>query len=287
MSGGTPPPRPAPARPPLARPALPMDTRIRARRIAVVREEGRRRLRVLFGVAAVVSLGGVAAALSRSPLLDVDHVRVLGAERTAPAAVVRAGGLADQPLMVSVDTGAVSRRVEALPWVLDARAERRWPGTVRIEVTEREPAAVVPVDGGRRWALVDATGQVLAVEGERPPGLPALGGVSVPGPPGRRLGPAARAALQVVTSLPATLAARVADVAATPTGVELALTGPGAVVRLGEATELPAKLAALTALLARDGGPGMRGDPVPGGGVFADVAVIDVRVPSAPVLTRR
>ncbi len=261
--------RPGPARPPLPR----MDSRIRARRIAVSREEGRRRLRVLVGAVAAAAVAAGCVGVTRSPLLDVDRVEVVGATRTPHGAVVAAGRLAGGPLMVSVGTGAVARRVEALPWVLDARATRRWPGTVRIEVTERRPVAVVPVRGGSRWALVDGRGRVLAVQAARPAGLVALGGLPAPGAPGSRLDPGASVLLAVVAALPADVASRVVDAALAPSGVELALTGPGGVVRLGGTDELPAKLRAMRAVLAT----------VP----LDDLAVLDVRVPASPVLTRR
>ena len=62
-----------------------IDPRIRARRILVKRDEDRSRLSrliIVLGLLAVVA-GSVAAL--RSPLLDVDHVRVAGARRTSPA----------------------------------------------------------------------------------------------------------------------------------------------------------------------------------------------------------
>ncbi|MEO6121808.1 MAG: FtsQ-type POTRA domain-containing protein, partial [Acidimicrobiales bacterium] len=178
----------------------------------------------------------------------------------------------------SVDTAALARRVESLPWVLEARAERRWPGAVRIEVAERRALAVVPLDEGRRWALVDLTGRVLAVEMVRPPKLAALGGVGRPGRPGSSLGAAASPALRVVAALPPALADRVADVAVTSTGIELALLSPdgsgsAGIVRLGAPSDLDAKLTALRALL----------DKVS----LTDLLTIDVRVPATPVLTRR
>lgn len=258
---------PSPVRPP-------MDPRLQERRVAVRRHEGRRRLYVLLTVLAVPAVAALGFASTRSALLDLDRIEIRGAARTPLAAVAQAGGLERGRALTSIDTGRVVRGVQRLPWVLEARADRRWPGTVTIHLTERRARAVVPVDGGRRWALVDATGRVLSVDATKPVGLPAIGGLGEPGPPGTVLGPAALPALRITVALIPSLRARVGDVAAGPGGeVELQLVPPGVLVRLGGAEELELKLRALRTFLAAT--------------PLDDVAVVDLRVPSAPVLTRR
>ncbi|MGH9179241.1 MAG: cell division protein FtsQ/DivIB [Acidimicrobiales bacterium] len=250
-----------------------MDPRIRQRRLEVRREEGRRRRRALLVCLAVaVTLAGAAGA-TRSPLLDVDYVDVRGAEQTPRLEVLRAGGLDGHPAMVEVDSGSVARKVEALPWVRDATVRRDWPGTVRIDLTERRPAAVLPAGQGE-WAVADAAGRVLAVGADKPAALPVIGGVPQPGPPGSSLGRDVRPALEVAASLPPALQPRVADVASVAGGqVELQLVPPGGVVRLGPPSGLAEKLRVLQALLEQAD--------------LARLAVIDVRVPTAPALTRR
>ncbi|MFP5377343.1 MAG: cell division protein FtsQ/DivIB [Acidimicrobiia bacterium] len=260
--------------PPPAPPArLATHPRIRHRRIEVRRDEGRRRRRIVLACLATAALVGAAAGATRSPLLDVDRVEVRGAERTAPADVVAAGGLGSSPAMLDVDTASVERRVEALPWVLDASARRRWPATVVVQVAERHPAAVLAAGEGR-WALADGTGRVLAVGPDRPAGLPVLDGVATPAEPGGAVGADARPLLAVAAALPAELRDRVAAVAGAADGeVELALAPPGGAVRLGAPVDLEEKLAVLATVMAKAD--------------LGRVAVIDVRVPRAPALTRR
>ena len=267
-SAAAPAPAPAPA------PALlPMDPRIRRRRVEVRRDERRHRRRVLLGCLGVATLLAGAAAATRSPVLDVDRVVVVGAEHTVRSEVIAAGRLASSPAMLDVDTASVGRRVEALPWVLEARARREWPSTIRVDVVERRPAAVLPAGDGV-WALADGTGRVLAVGPEKPAGLPVLGAVPVPGGPGSTVPDAARPSLAVAAALPEQLRASIADVAAVPGGeVELQLAPPGGVVRLGTPVDLHEKFAVVTTILAKAD--------------LAGVAVIDVRVPRAPALTRR
>ncbi|HEX2699371.1 MAG TPA: FtsQ-type POTRA domain-containing protein [Acidimicrobiales bacterium] len=250
-----------------------MDPRFRRRRIDVRRDEGRRRLRILLGCLGVVAAAGGAAGAGRSPLFDVDRTDVRGAERTPADEVVRAAGLSGHPAMLDVDSGRIARSVEALPWVLEATAHREWPGTVRVDITERRPAAVLPA-AGQAWALADRTGRILEIGSEKPAGLPVIGNIPPPTKAGASVPAAATPSLRVAAALPAPVRERVADVATLETGeVELQLTPPGGVVRLGPPVDLETKLSVLATVLARAD--------------LARVRVVDVRVPRAPSLTRR
>lgn len=251
---------------------IPIDPRIRERRVEVARAAGRRRLRVVLAALAALGATGLVAAATRSPLLDIDHVLVDGAGRTGRAAVVRAAAVDAQPLMVEFDTAAAARRIEALPWVHSAEVTKEWPNRVAVRVVERVAVAALPA--ARGWALVDVDGRILAVE-------PAPGSaVALAAPPARRrvgrVVPAhLRASLQVAAALaePGHEALRQAvdAVAATEDQVGLQLRGGGA-VHLGPPTAVADKLTAAGTVLAS----------VPP----ESVAVLDVRVPSAPVLRR-
>lgn len=272
------PPRGAPeGRTPGAVPVVRMDPRIRRRRIEVRRDQGRHRLRLLAGCIGVVAAVALAFGVSRSPLFDVEYVDVRGTENTPRRLVIDAARLASRPAMVDVNTGAVVRRVKALPWVLQAAARRQWPGTVRIDITERRPSAALPA-GESGWARADVTGRVLDVGPEKPAGLPVITSLAPAGPPGSEVAAPVKPALRVAAGLSEQLRQRVTDVAIVEAGnVELRLTpeggGPGGVVRLGPPTRLRQKLSVLATILARAD--------------LTRVQVIDVRVPRAPALTRR
>ncbi len=253
----------APAAAPATRPPHP---RIRARRVAVARDVGRRRRRRLNVVLAVICLGVWTLVGLRSSLLDVDRVQVTGADRTAPDAVRAAAGIAPGEPMVGLDVDAGTDAVAALPWVDEVRISRMWPGTVRIVVTERTPLAAVRVDGG--WARVDAQGRVLDVVAA-PPDLLALAGRR-PAGPGATLPAADREVLATLARIPDALAVQVAQARADDRGLVLDV-GEGWTVVVGDDDDLGAKAAAARAVQAA-------ADP-------ADGCTIDVRVPSSPVLT--
>ena len=252
-------------------PQVGMDPRLRQRWVETRRREGRRRLRIVLGVLAVVVLGAGAWGATRSPVLDVDRVVVEGADRSGALVVAARSSIRRGQPLVDVDPGGAARRIGALPWVLRAEVRRDWPGTVRIRVTERVPVAVTRANAGA-WALVDRSARVLAHVPSPPPGLAVVDGLPEAGAPGSRLGPKASEALAVVTSLPPALTPRVAAVAVGDGGFSLRLT-PAGEVRLGPAQAMEEKLlAALTVLGVVDG---------------RTVATLDVRIPGAPVLTRR
>lgn len=250
--------------------------RIRARRIEVQRDEGRRRLRRL--VAAGVVAGTLAAlwGLAMTPLLDVDHVRVSGAANTGPEAVAAATGIERGDPLATTRLGAAAERVARLPWVETAEVSRSWPGTIQVRVVERRPVAAVPAKAGG-WVLLDAAGRQLAVRPELPPGLVAVELAAVDAAPGHVVAAAASPVLDLAVSRPPALRDRL--VALRPAGggaVEgTVVLGPDqrATVVFGGPTQATAKWLALLSIL--DGI-----DPT-------GLTRIDVRVPSAPALTRR
>ena len=256
--------------------APPIDPRIRQRRIAVTRNQGRRRLRVVIGVLAVGIAIVAAVLVLHLSWFRVSHIQVRGAARSGAARVAAAARAALHQPLLSVDTAAVGRRVERLPWVAMARVTKSWPSTLVVTVDERTPVAQVA--DGPRWALVDGAGRVLAVESARATGLVVLAwSGAVPGT-GAELAGRARAPLAVASRLRAftetgpTVPAPVVSVAAgAGGGVALDLAG-GAVVDLGPPADLTSKLTALATLESEVD--------------LSGVKSIDLRVPGQPVLTR-
>ena len=94
-----------------------IDPRLRDRRAAVTRRQGRRRLAVLVAFAAIVLIVLGGWLLLDSRLLSARVVTVEGSAHTERAAVVAASGLATHPPMINVNPAAVAARVERLAWV--------------------------------------------------------------------------------------------------------------------------------------------------------------------------
>lgn len=146
-------------------PELPVDPRIDARRKDI---RSRRRLRVWITIGVVVVLFAAAFGVSRSSLLDVDEVEVIGARRTGANQVLEAAGVEPGTPLLGLDLAGPRRSIAALPWVDQVRSSRTWGGKVTFDVTERTAVAQVPVEaqipGEQSWAVVDLQGRVLQVD---------------------------------------------------------------------------------------------------------------------------
>jgi cell division protein FtsQ len=245
-----------------------VDPRMRSRRIAVQRDQGRRRLKRFAVALAIIAVLVAALVATQTPLLDVDRVRVDGVTHSDAAEVRRVARIERGDTMVGVDAGRAAARIEGLPWVAQATLARRWPGTIEIHLTEREPLAVVEVVEGR-VALVDKDGRVLAVTRQPPPGLPEVTGVSSRRiAEGAELGRGARDALTVLRALGERLSGVVTSVSS---DLDAALADGGE-IRFGSTDDLDHKIVAVETVLADVD--------------MACLGVLDVRVPGSPALTR-
>jgi cell division protein FtsQ len=229
----------------------------------VAREQRRRNGRRT----AVAAVGFVVAALvvlvAASGLFAARQIDVRGQIHLTADEIRRAASVHGAPSMLRLDTAAVERRVERLPWVADARVSISWPNTLVIRVTEWEPVAYVPNHG--RYALVAASGRVLDEVIERPSAYVKLVGLHTVPRPGATL--AVGNAVDVVDRLPEALRRQVAGVDFSGGGVALRLSG-GMAIRLGDISGMPEKAGAALAVL---------------GANTTGCRYIDVSVPSAPV----
>ena len=156
------------------------------------------------------------------------------------------GGLSGHPALLDVNAGAVSARIEQLPWVLSAAVHVSWPDGVHVAVTEETPRFAASEPGGG-WATLSADGRVLSVA------------------------PARTAGLRVAGSLPVSFAAQVTGVTVEPRGwVQLAMTTP-VLVDIGSASQLTEIYEDVSSILA--------------GATLHNGDVIDVSVPDAPTVT--
>lgn len=245
-----------------------IDRRIAERRRLVRDESRRRRLRRTIVVTTLVVLVAILAAVERSALVGLEEVRVAGVERLTPDEVVDAAAVELGTSTLRLRLARVEDRVEALPAVRTATARRLDPLTVEIEVVEREPELVADGRGGS--VLVDRDGIVLAA-GEQD-GLPVVavhGEVPRPGED-VHVAPALANAHRAWRQLSGPLRAEVVALEArSPDELTLTLRS-GVEVRFGRAERVDEKVRALGAVL----------EDVDD----AEVAVVDVRAPSAPVV---
>lgn len=116
--------------------------------------------------------------------LSVQDVTVVGREKAAPADLLAALEVQRGTPILAFDPHQARAALEQIPWVRQARVERRLPDTIAITIVEREPMALWQQD--RQMRLIDADGIVLtASDLSKWPNLPLLVGPDAP-----RRGPA-------------------------------------------------------------------------------------------------
>ena len=222
-----------------------VDPRMRARRIAVRRSEGRRRL-IWIGAAVLVLLLAVGAiAVVASPIFDVNDVRVQGAVYTGKDLIDEVvADLEGEPVLL-VDTAAIEDRLEADPWVERARVTTDFPHTVTIDIRERVPLATFQ-GGDGRWRVIDIDGRVLDVIDGQPVSMMPISGEHPDTARGQFAGAPYASAALLVRSLPSEIRVITQSVGLDPTTGRLTMQLQGDVeVRLGDADDLEAKLARL------------------------------------------
>jgi len=184
---GRPPLSAAPAGRTPAKPPRPLDERARARperprsdrptRWQLLLRRKRRLLRpaavvltilLTIGAVAVMARGaqpgpaiaGLRERIAAAASLRVGRVVIEGRTSTPEAQLRAALGVSPGDKLLGFSLDAARARIEALTWVQHATVERRLPGTVVVQLTERRPFAVWQNAG--RFVLIDRAGQVVS-----------------------------------------------------------------------------------------------------------------------------
>lgn len=239
---------------PLGSGSASMDPRLRARRIAVKRAVGRRRLKwfVLAGVIIAVLTAGLAVlGSSLFEVNNLDDISISGARRISQpdldAAVDR---ILNHPVLL-IDTHSIEAQLERTPWVRSARVTTDFPHGASIELLERVPLATYAGPDGR-FRIIDVEGRVVDVIDNQPVEFMLITGQGVNASPGTSAGDAFTHAAELVQALSTAVRSRTESVGVTDIGGLTLQFHNGAVVSLGAPTDLLDKLTRLEAFLKRD-----------------------------------
>ena len=254
-----------------------------------------RRLMILTGLVVVVLL---AFASTQSALLDVDEVRIVGAERVSTEYLRAAAGVELGTPILGLDTDEIEERLLLLPEVRTVSAATSWRGVVTVEIIERLPVARLDSPDGT--VVVASDGLVLSVIDRRvepadptlaqdpdlgqeatevdlaplPPGiaaLPEIAGAMFVTERGEQIPEVLNDALTVATELPGDIASITERIDITVDSLVLSTPGGGA-ISLGDARDLDEKFEAVRAFLAQVD--------------LSCLETLNVRAPSAPVIRR-
>jgi cell division protein FtsQ len=230
-----------------------IEPKLRERRIAVRRAEGRKRLRWM--VLAVVLLLIVVAGLAvlGSSIFSIKDVTVSGAVNSRGDALDRIVADLDGEAVLRVDTDDYERRIEQIPWVKRARVTTKFPSSARIEIAERQPVATFQGEDGR-YRVIDEQGRVLGVMPGQPVEYLLVTTDSPPNTAAGEYAPNGFAAAGLLARVLTPTMRQLVDsivVAADGSDVRLLLEG-GTEVVLGDGERLVDKLVRLETVISND-----------------------------------
>jgi len=148
-----------------------IDDALLVRRRELMRAQGRRRLVILLAVVGTLVAVGGYKLLEMSSAFAVDHVDVSGAPpalRSEISSAVTATAAGHS--LLTVDRGAIERRLSAMPYVKSVSVDRAFPHTLAVTVQVEHPAVAVEI--GKLAYLVSVDGRVLESRTTPPTRLP-------------------------------------------------------------------------------------------------------------------
>ena len=243
--------------------------KIRERLEAVEDEQVRRRARKFIALGVLALLALAAFGVTRSPLLDVDEVRVIGATTTGPNALRVVAGIEPGAPLLGLDLEAAEARLLALPEVASVSSNRTWDGLVTLEVLERRRVANITTADGT--LVVADDGMVVSMDEYADPMLPRIAGAMFSTPVGGLVPVELADGVATAAALPSDIARVTDHIRVGSDTVSLVLVG-GGIAEMGDARELDAKFDALRAFLAQVN--------------LGCLESLDVRAPGVPVLAR-
>ncbi len=211
-------------------------------------------LRALAVIGAVAALWALWAGVSGSQLFEITRVEVVGNTRLSSDEVIALAALDDGETLLRVNGDAVVSRITESPWIADADLSRRIPSTLRIEVKERVPAAVV--DTGTTFWFVESGGRVLAESiASSATVVPVIRDVPdfVAEPGNTSESAVLRNALRVLDGLSDGLRTSVRTVSAPRVEETALLTATGVEIMVGEAVNMEKKSLLIADILAAQG----------------------------------
>ena len=226
---------------------------------------------IALGCLLLASLAGLLWIYTSTGVLNVKSVEVKGNEKLDSAYLESLSGITGDTHLLKMDVKAVEGALLSEPYVAAVDVSRRFPNTVVLEVTERQPSGFVFQNG--RYNIVAQEGIVLESTDARPQGMVEIEGLELPLLlPGVEVSDADFA---TITSLIASMPPALREMAVTAgfmDGKGLYIESGDTMVIYGDATELSRKntiaLLALTTLV----------------GHYSGVEYIDVSFPDHPVI---
>lgn len=130
----------------------------RQQRIVTIRR--RRRTQSLIMATGMLILLIAAVQLYRSGLFNVKKIDVAGSKIVSAVKVMEKCAVNENTNILTIDTGEIKQRIAKDPWIREVSVKRVLPQTLRVEIVERVPIALVA--HGEKFFLIDEEFFVVA-----------------------------------------------------------------------------------------------------------------------------
>jgi len=130
----------------------------RQRKLVEIRRNRRKQITIIASVFIIVILG--VTQLFRSSLFSVKNVDIAGNKYISPVKIVETCGVNENSNLLKVPTGRLREAIQKDPWVKSVTVKRVLPSTLRIEIEERVPIALISHAG--KFFLVDEDLTIIA-----------------------------------------------------------------------------------------------------------------------------
>ncbi|MDR1960866.1 MAG: cell division protein FtsQ/DivIB [Gracilibacteraceae bacterium] len=189
----------------------------------------------------------------RSQFFAITAIRTEGLVQLRESDVLRLAGVKPGDNLFLAEAKALARKVEMNPLVAGAEVKKNFPGGLIINVTERQPAALILKPDGDGAIEIDRQGFILRVYEAWPRGsLPVITNIGLEGNPGPgkqissgRLG----SVLIMLRQMPPEMAPLIGEVNLNDAGQITIFLTSGIEVRLGKTDQYAGKFALLLEIM--------------------------------------
>lgn len=109
------------------------------------------RIAIVIAVILLIIFGSIF--VYRSDLFHVNNVQVNGSAHLTSQEITSIAAVSDDSTLLRLDSKGIKDRLEDNAWVQNAAIHRVFPDTIVIDITEREPGAVVKINDRSNWVI--------------------------------------------------------------------------------------------------------------------------------------
>lgn len=109
------------------------------------------RIAIVIAVILLIIFGSIF--IYRSDLFHVNNVQVNGSAHLTSQEITGIAAVSDDSTLLRLDSKGIKERLEDNAWVQNAAIHRVFPDTIVIDITEREPGAVVKINDRSNWVI--------------------------------------------------------------------------------------------------------------------------------------